>query len=53
VRHEFKYPLYVYGFDLDELSHLDRSLPMFGYNRFRPMSLHDADYLDDRPGDIK
>jgi cyclopropane-fatty-acyl-phospholipid synthase len=53
VRHEFKYPLYVYGFDLDELPHLDRNLPLFGYNRGRPVSIHDADYLDERPGSIK
>jgi DUF1365 family protein len=53
VRHEFRYPLYVYGFDLDELPHLDRSLPLFGYNRGRPVSIHDADYLDERPGSIK
>jgi DUF1365 family protein len=53
VRHEFHYPLYVYGFDLDELAHLDRSLPLFGYNRFRPVSLHDSDYLNETPGSIK
>ena len=53
VRHEFRYPLYVYGFDLDELTGLDRNLPLFGYNRFRPVSLHDADYLDEKPGSIK
>ncbi len=53
VHHEFKYPIYVYGFDLDELASLDRRLLLFGYNRRRPVSLHDADYLDDRPGSIK
>ena len=53
MRHEFRYRLYVYGFDLDELTGLDQKLPLFGYNRFRPVSLHDADYLDARPGSIK
>jgi len=53
VRHEFKYPLYFYGFDLDELIQLDKNLPLFGYNRRRPVSVNDSDYLDDRPGSIK
>jgi len=53
VRHDFRYPLYVYGFDLDELAALDKGLPLFGYNRFRPVSLHDKDYLDAQPGSIK
>ncbi len=46
VYHQLRYPVYVYGLDLDELDILDRKLPLFGYNRFRPASLHDADYLD-------
>jgi cyclopropane-fatty-acyl-phospholipid synthase len=25
---------------------LDRRIPLFGYNRFRPFSIHDRDYLD-------
>lgn len=53
VRHEFRYPLYVYGFDLDELSRLDASLWLFGYNRIRPVSVNDSDYLDKGPGSIK
>jgi DUF1365 family protein len=53
VRHELRYRLYVYGFDLDELPHLDQSLPFFGYNRIRPASLHDRDYLDDGPGGVR
>lgn len=47
VVHEFRYPVYVYGLDLDELGFLERTLPPFGYNRFKPVSLHDRDYLDD------
>jgi cyclopropane-fatty-acyl-phospholipid synthase len=53
VRHEFRYPLYVYGFDLDELAALDKRLPLFGYNRFRPAAINDADYLDAGKGSIK
>ncbi len=53
VYHRFRYPVYVYGVDLNELDLLDRRLPFFGYNRMRPASIHDADYLDDRPGTIR
>ncbi len=53
VEHRFRYPLYVYCLDLDELNALDRSLPLFGYNRLRPLSLYDADYLDRGPGTIR
>jgi len=51
TRHQLKYGLYVYALDLAELSQLDRRLPLFGYNRRRPVSLRDSDYLDgsDRP----
>jgi cyclopropane-fatty-acyl-phospholipid synthase len=53
VKHRLQYPLYVYCFDLDELEELDRSLPLFGYNRFRLSSIYDEDYLDDGPGTIR
>ena len=45
-QHQLMYRLYVYALDLDELADLDRRLPLFGYNRRRPVSLHDRDYLD-------
>jgi cyclopropane-fatty-acyl-phospholipid synthase len=50
-RHRLIYPLYVYALDVGELNRLDRQLPLFGYNRRRPVSLRDRDYLDgsDRP----
>ena len=53
VSHTFRYPIYFYGLDLDELDHLDQKLFFFGYNRLRPASIHDSDYLDERPGSIK
>lgn len=53
VYHQLRYPLYVYGLDLDELEVLDKTLPFFGYNRFRPAAIHDTDYLDYGPGKIK
>ncbi len=43
--HRLFYRLYVYALDLDELAGLDRRLPLFGYNRLRPVSLYDRDYL--------
>jgi len=53
VRHRLLYALYVYALDLDELSVLDKSLPLFGYNRFRPSAIYDADYLDASPGTLR
>jgi cyclopropane-fatty-acyl-phospholipid synthase len=45
LRHEFTYPVYFYLIDLDELGQLDQGVVFFGHNRFRPVSLRDADYL--------
>ncbi len=53
VTHRFRYPVYVYAFDLDELPELDRAVSGFGYNRWRPVSVHDADYLLPEPGSIR
>ena len=53
VRHVFRYPLHMYAFDLAELPELDRRLPLFGYNRVRPVAVHDRDYLASGPGSIR
>ncbi|MCW8858283.1 MAG: DUF1365 family protein [Deltaproteobacteria bacterium] len=45
VQHNFRYPVYFYAFDLDELPELALSNPLFGYNRLRPVAIHDKDYL--------
>jgi len=45
TRHVFRYPLYLYSLDLAELPVLDREVAWFGYNRFRPTSIRDPDYL--------
>jgi DUF1365 family protein len=47
------YPLCRYLLDVDELGRLDREVPLFGYNRFAPVSIYDRDYLDRRPGTIR
>lgn len=52
VVHRFRYPVYYYAIDLQELSELDRSLGWFGYNRWRPVALFDRDYLGREPGSI-
>ena len=51
--HRLIYRLYVYAFDLAELTDLDRRLPLFGYNRPRPVSLRDRDYLDNTNRSIR
>ncbi|MDT8440477.1 MAG: DUF1365 family protein [Desulfuromonadales bacterium] len=45
VEHRFRYPVHFFGFDLDELPQLDCTTPLFGYNRLRPVAIHDRDYL--------
>ena len=53
THHHLNYDIYIYALDLAELENLDRRLPLFGYNRPRPVSLHDKDYLDPHPGSIR
>ena len=53
VWHRLNYPLYFYCFDLDELDELDQKIPLFGYNRLRPVSLYDRDYLSEGSATIK
>jgi cyclopropane-fatty-acyl-phospholipid synthase len=52
VRHHLDYRLYVYAIDLADLETLDRRLPLFGYNRMRPVAIRDRDYLDRAPGAV-
>jgi cyclopropane-fatty-acyl-phospholipid synthase len=49
--YRFDYPVDFYVIDLDELPALDAGVVGFGYNRVRPVAIHDRDYLagDDRP----
>jgi cyclopropane-fatty-acyl-phospholipid synthase len=53
IEHSFRYPLYVYAIDLDELPELDRRLPLFGHNRLRFASIFDQDYLYPGKGTIR
>ncbi len=52
VLHRFVYPVSYFLVDLDELTEMDRRLPLFGYNRRAAVSFRDADHLCGRP-DIK
>jgi cyclopropane-fatty-acyl-phospholipid synthase len=45
VPHRFRYPVFTFAFDLDELPQLDREVLGFGYNRPALVSLYDRDYL--------
>ncbi|THB80402.1 MAG: DUF1365 family protein [Desulfobacteraceae bacterium] len=45
VSHRLSYPLYFYGLDLDELPHIGRKFPLFGYNKKNISAIHDRDYL--------
>jgi cyclopropane-fatty-acyl-phospholipid synthase len=53
VQHAFQYPVLSYLLDLDDLSTLNRTVAGFGYNRFRPVSIWDRDYLRGGPGPMK
>lgn len=53
VEHAFHYPAFVFALDVDELAGLDRKLRLFGANRGSLFSLHEADYLGDRNGDLR
>lgn len=45
LKHSFRYPVYFYAFHLEELAELEGQTLLFGYNRLRPVALHDKDYL--------
>lgn len=49
----FRYTLNMVWLDLDELPQLSTQSKLFGYNCFRPWSIHDRDYLDREPRPIR
>jgi cyclopropane-fatty-acyl-phospholipid synthase len=53
VTHRFRYPLVLYALDLDELPELGRTVPWFGHNRARPVSIRDRDYLERGGGTLR
>ncbi len=48
--HRFQYRFMLLVLDLDELDHIHGSSRLFGLNRFRPVSVHDRDFLS--PGNL-
>ncbi|MEQ8665784.1 MAG: DUF1365 domain-containing protein [Rhodospirillales bacterium] len=50
-RHRLRYDVFSLLVDIDELAELDRRIPVFGHNRFAPMSFYDSDHgpLDGNP----
>lgn len=44
--HRFRYRVFAMLLDLDELAELDRDLRLFGWNRWAPLSFHNADHGD-------
>jgi len=47
--HAFRYPVFQAFLDLDRLDELCKVSPLVSRNRFNWASVHDADYLPDRP----
>lgn len=45
VYHRWTFPYCFYAIDLDELPQLNRNVSGFGFNRWRPVSLREQDYL--------
>jgi len=52
VEHIFTYPAYSVCVDLDELAALGGQSCLFGYNRFRLLSIYDRDYVHGGAGSI-
>ncbi len=52
VSHRFVYPAYYMAVDLADLQELNRTFALFGYNRTRPLTLSDRDYLGISEGTI-
>jgi DUF1365 family protein len=53
VHHEFRYRIYWFGLDLDELDHLSGTVRGFGRNRFSLVGIRDEDYAGPGAGSIR
>ena len=45
VAHRFKYPVFMFKIDCDELDQLNQNVMGFSWNKWNIWSLKDADYL--------
>ncbi|MCM2291802.1 DUF1365 domain-containing protein [Allorhizobium sp. BGMRC 0089] len=52
-QHRLRYRVFSLLIDLDEMERLDRSLRLFGLNRFAPLSLYESDHGEGREGGLK
>ncbi|MBL8695197.1 MAG: DUF1365 domain-containing protein [Planctomycetes bacterium] len=52
VHHRFRYPVYLWLVDLDELPEIHKRLRLFSYNRWNIVSLHDRDYQQTSGGSL-
>lgn len=50
-QHEFKYRVFMFYFDLEEIERLHRKLRLFSHNRFNWFSFMDRDHFFDMKGD--
>ncbi|REL29533.1 DUF1365 domain-containing protein [Thalassotalea euphylliae] len=55
--HNFNYPLYMLGLDVDQVTHVDNSSSvfskLFGTQWYKPLRFKQEDYLRGEPGDLK
>ena len=51
--HDFRYRIFMFYFDLDELEEVERTTHPFSVNRFNVVSFYDCDHMDRRPGSTK
>lgn len=52
-RHAFKYGLFMFYIDLDEIDLLDRRFNFIGHNRFAPYEFRDGDHYNPSKTDLK
>ena len=51
--YRFEHQVCFYELDLDHIAVLDAGSRLFGYNRSRPLSLHDRDHIGDPARSIR
>ena len=53
TRHGFSYPIYLHLIDLDEVAAKSERSCLFGWNRPRLVTFHDADHFSDRSRSVR
>ena len=51
--HAFRYRVFLFYLDLDELPEIDRTVRLFSVNRFNAVAFHDRDHLSGRAADTR